>query len=82
MEDFVGAGSILAAMEGSASPETRVAINAFEEAKKDDFSGLRKCASSRELIEKGFEGDVTHSFDHDASESVIELIDGAYTKLG
>lgn len=79
-EDLIGAGAILAALAGSASlsPEARAAVAAFESARPALASLLADCASGRELIDRGFAGDVELAAAHDATGVVPILRDGAF----
>ena len=58
LEDQIGAGGIIAALAGTKSPETIAAEWVFRASESDIPATLRICSSGRELIERGFGGDV------------------------
>lgn len=60
MEDYLGAGAILARLDGSKSPEAQVCIGAFCQAETGISKLLWECGSGRELRELGFAEDVRH----------------------
>lgn len=88
IEDLLGAGAVLVALDRSgvdrsrsASPEARVAMAAFADARSDLVERLRTCGSGRELIGRGFGADVELAAAADVSAAVptlrgIELVDG------
>ena len=78
LEDLVGAGAILAAMTGEPSPEARAAMAAFGDAAPRLPEVLRRCASGRELREKGFDADVSHAAQLNVSSTVPVLVNGAF----
>src|SRR4051812_27073933 len=58
IEDLIGAGAIIKRLGRSMSPESRVAVAAFDASVTSLSEHLLACASGRELIERGFERDV------------------------
>ncbi len=92
VEDLLGAGAILSAVDeaaggagdagaGGPSPEARVAIAGFAEARADLADRLSTCGSGRELIARGFAADVDLAAALDASSAVpvlrgVELVNG------
>jgi 2-phosphosulfolactate phosphatase len=79
-EDIVGAGAVLSALAAeNPSPEARAAIAAFESVRSDLEVTLKSCASGRELIEIGYEHDVTISAALDVSPVVPVLRNGAFS---
>ncbi|PGS47305.1 2-phosphosulfolactate phosphatase [Bacillus sp. AFS041924] len=60
IEDYLGAGAILAELEGTKSPEAEVCIGAFVHSKHKIKDLIWECGSGRELRVKGFEEDVRH----------------------
>lgn len=78
LEDWLGAGAVLAALRGRLSPEASAAVAAFEELRKDLARALGDCYSGRELLERGFARDVQLAAQLDVSASVPLLHDGAY----
>ncbi len=82
VEDLLGAGAVLRGLievagrpAGSASPEARAAIAAFDAARGDLGAWLAGCASGRELIEIGFGDDVEAAAVADA-EDVAPVLEG------
>lgn len=79
LEDALGAGAVLAALEGSRSPEARIATASFEVARSNLDYLIEECASGRELREHGHAGDVAFSAGLDALGVAPRLREGAYT---
>ena len=78
-EDLMGAGAILKALNASThSPEALAAISAFDAGRSTLADNLTACASGRELIERGYPGDVAIASALDSCNHVPLLIDGAY----
>lgn len=80
VEDLLGAGAVLAALDPSAavsgvrcSPEAAAARAAFVAARPLLYRALCDCASGRELIGRGWEDDVATSAAHDVSTTVCLL---------
>jgi 2-phosphosulfolactate phosphatase len=73
-EDYLGAGAVLAALDGSASPEAQLAVTAFRNT--DVAAAVRDCGSGRELIENGHSADVDLAVQVDVSDAVPVLVDG------
>jgi 2-phosphosulfolactate phosphatase len=79
LEDFVGAGAILAALGASnPSPEATAAISVFRDSKAVLHDRIANCASGRELMEAGYRRDVAIAAELDISTAVPRLIDGTY----
>jgi 2-phosphosulfolactate phosphatase len=78
LEDLLGAGAILAAMTGNASPEARAAIAAFRDAAHDLPEVLSQCASGRELTEKGRQADIGYAAQLNVSTIVPVLTNGVF----
>jgi 2-phosphosulfolactate phosphatase len=88
VEDLLGAGAILAALDPSAaatapacSPEAGVARTAFVAARPRLYDALTSCASGRELLARGWEDDVATSAAHDVSTTVCWLVDNEFHAL-
>ncbi|WP_088042370.1 2-phosphosulfolactate phosphatase [Bacillus sp. EAC] len=60
IEDYLGAGAILAELEGTKSPEAEVCIGAYLHSKERINELIWECGSGKELRIKGFEQDVLH----------------------
>lgn len=82
VEDLWGAGAVLAALVDRGvtglSPEARVAEQSFRAVRPGLADELRDCASGRELIAIGFDGDVEIAAELDASAAVPLLVDDAF----
>ncbi|WUD21248.1 2-phosphosulfolactate phosphatase [Lentzea sp. NBC_00516] len=74
VEDYLGAGAVLAALEGKASPEAQLAATAFRNT--DVETAVRECGSGRELIENGHAADVDLAVRIGVSDAVPVLVDG------
>jgi 2-phosphosulfolactate phosphatase len=75
LEDLLGAGAILARLRGKASPEAAGAIAAYERFAADLQTPIRECGSGRELVQRGFEGDVRLAAELDASPIAPVMLD-------
>lgn len=85
VEDLLGAGAILAAIDPSAStspprcsPEAAAAQAAFSAAKPLLFDTLSAAASGRELARIGFADDVATAAELDVSSIAAELVDDTF----
>ena len=61
LEDYLGAGAILASLRQEQSPEARVCAGAFTHSQRDIAALLWECGSGRELRAMGFPEDVRHA---------------------
>ena len=82
IEDLLGAGAVIARLQGTLSPEARAAKAAYLELKQELAATLRTSLSGRELIEAGFPDDVELAAQEDSSAAVPALQDGRYRNLG
>ena len=80
VEDLLGAGAILAALDPSAavgaphcSPEAAAARAAFVAARPRLHEAIVACASGRELLDRGWADDVAVACEHDVSAIAAEL---------
>lgn len=78
IEDFLGAGAIVDHLDYPCSPEAQVARDAYRAAGNELASLVRLSRSGRELVDRGFSGDVDMAVEHDVSTTVPILSDGAY----
>lgn len=78
IDDLIGAGAVIHALEGTRSPEAETAAYVFEAFRDDLESVLRASGSGKELIGRGFAEDVRLAAALDASRCVPVLKDGAY----
>lgn len=79
IEDYLGAGAILAALEETKSPEARVGEAAFQGTAHRLDRMLRECASGRELFQRGRGEDVDHAARLDIYQAVPMMRDGVLT---
>jgi 2-phosphosulfolactate phosphatase len=77
-EDLIGAGAIISHLNGSRSPEAAAALSAFRAVESDLNNTLRQCGSGKELIERGYETDVTLAAQLNVSECAPILINDAF----
>ncbi len=80
-EDLVGAGAIISYLRGSLSPESKIALSAFNQLKDNLPEEIKKCSSGKELIEMGFEKDVELAGHLNISNNVPVLKDMTYVGL-
>lgn len=85
LEDLIGAGAVLAALDPSAaastphcSPDASAARAAFIDAKTDLEARLVACASGRELVRRGWTDDVRTASELDATRLAAQFVDGAF----
>jgi 2-phosphosulfolactate phosphatase len=74
VEDYLGAGAVLAELSGSASPEAQLAVTAFRNT--DVAAAVRACGSGQELIAHGHAADVELAVQLGVSAAVPVLVDG------
>ena len=70
LEDYLGAGAVLAELQGTKSPESEMAVAAFERFRGSLGQAVAGCSSGRELVERGFERDLELAAAYAASEAV------------
>lgn len=78
IEDLIGAGAIIDALDGAMTAEARIARDAWRSAAPHLDAVIRDCLSGRELIERGFGIDVDLALQSEASGVAPVLRDGAY----
>jgi 2-phosphosulfolactate phosphatase len=76
LEDFIGAGAVIAALDGSRSPEATAAAQGWLAAAPRVQDVVSSCASGREVIARGWERDLAYAVSVDASSCVPVLQDG------
>lgn len=79
LEDQVGAGAILSRLCGTRSPEAAAAVSVFQSVAAHLPEALRDSVSGRELIGRGFEGDVAVASELDSDDVAPRLRAGAYS---
>jgi len=70
IEDLIGAGAILKTCVGKLSPESHVAIAAFEQGRPNLLETLRQSGSGQELITRGFAHDVELAAEYNHSDAI------------
>lgn len=78
IEDWLGAGAVISAIDGDANAEAVVARSAFLATSNDLASTIRTCKSGRELIERGFEEDVEIALEVGLGRCAPRLVEGVY----
>ncbi|HEV2642901.1 MAG TPA: 2-phosphosulfolactate phosphatase [Candidatus Elarobacter sp.] len=75
VEDDLGAGAILAAldMDAASSPEARYAANAFRTMRDALAGAVHECVTGRELAQAGYADDVVRALEVDVSTTVPVL---------
>ncbi len=80
LEDWVGAGAIIAYLTGRFSPEAQAAVAVYRNAVDNLLEVFKWCNSGQELIARGYEGDIALAAQVDVDACVPMLQDGAYVK--
>jgi 2-phosphosulfolactate phosphatase len=87
VEDLLGAGAILAALDPAAavsapccSPEAAAARAAFVAARPRLHEAIANCASGRELVGRGWDDDVAASAALDVTDLAARLVDDAFVR--
>jgi 2-phosphosulfolactate phosphatase len=78
LEDFIGAGAVVAHWTGRKCIEATAAQAVFERFSNELEGAIRSTVSGQELIERGFEEDVAFAASIDQSNAVPILVDGAF----
>jgi 2-phosphosulfolactate phosphatase len=78
IEDLLGAGAIIANLNGRPSPEAETTLAAFRSVESNLPDTLYRCGSGKELIGRGFEEDVELAVKLNVSTAVPLLANGAY----
>lgn len=76
LEDYLGAGAIISALDGPRSPEAEAAADAWLEASPRIAEVISECVSGRELVARGWKRDLDFALAVDASSCVPVLGDG------
>ena len=71
----MGAGSVLAELPGTSSPEAEVAIATFARFRQNLGGALFRCGSGKELVETGFALDVELAAEYAVSR-VVPILTG------
>jgi 2-phosphosulfolactate phosphatase len=78
IEDYLGAGAIIAALGVTMTAEAELAAAAFESVAGRVAELLRECDSGRELRRKGYAADVEHAAQVDLYRSAPLLREGRF----
>lgn len=81
IEDYLGAGAIIAAIGAEKSPEARLAEMAFRGARESIAEIIRDSGSGVELRAKGYGGDVDHAAKLDRYATVPKMREGMFEKM-
>jgi 2-phosphosulfolactate phosphatase len=81
VEDWLGAGAIIAHLSGARSPEAELAERAFRDTQADLAWFLGQCGSGNELIGTGFPEDVQIAAALNVSDCAPILREGAYQQF-
>jgi 2-phosphosulfolactate phosphatase len=81
LEDWIGAGAVIAACTGSQSPEASLAAAAFHHFREDLSQALRGSGSGKELIERGFGLDIDLAAELNVSTNVPRLVNRAFVSV-
>ncbi|WP_176084180.1 2-phosphosulfolactate phosphatase [Martelella sp. HB161492] len=81
IEDWLGAGAIIAAMQAARSSEAALAAMAWHAAETGFPGMIRNARSGIELSQRGYAGDIDIAIEHDASDTAPVLIDGAFRSV-
>jgi 2-phosphosulfolactate phosphatase len=81
IEDLLGAGAIVDALDLPVTPEAEIAREAFRSAGARLGPLIRSSISGRELLDDGFDEDVELALACNASHAVPLLVDGAYRNV-
>jgi 2-phosphosulfolactate phosphatase len=81
LEDWLGAGAIIAALPGSRSPEADLAALAFDQVRDRLTRVLLTCSSGVELVERGFTGDLELAAALNVSQAAPLLREEAYSAM-
>jgi 2-phosphosulfolactate phosphatase len=88
VEDLIGAGAVLAALDPSAaatapacSPEAAAARAAFVAARPRLLETLAECASGRELIDRGWDDDVANCAALDVTDLAAHLVGESFVGI-
>jgi 2-phosphosulfolactate phosphatase len=79
LEDFLGAGALIAHLSGSRSPEAATAEAAFRAAHTALRETLEQSSSGQELVQRGFANDVSLAAELSVERLVPVLHNGAFS---
>lgn len=79
LEDYLGAGAVIAGLKGSRSPEASVAAIVWSDLEPRANDLVHACSSARELEDRGRRDDLAYASDIHASSTVPVLGHGAFS---
>lgn len=82
LEDWIGAGAVIASLRGNRSSEAAAAASAFDAAAGYLERVLADCTSGRELVGRGYERDVMMAARVNESRAVPVLSGGGFVNRG
>ncbi len=81
IEDWLGAGAIAAEIESRCSPEAELAALSFKGAQADLENPVHASVSGRELMERGYQNDVSYGAALNISDTVPVLTEHGFQRL-
>ena len=78
LEDHLGAGAVIAGLDGDRSPEAQAAAAVWRDVEGRVGEALRACSSGREQQQRGWADDLRYAEAVNASSRVPVLRDGAF----
>ncbi len=78
LEDLLGAGAILDALEGELTSDAEATCMAYRGMRDTCAEAVRDCPSGQELIEAGYADDVAYALERNISTCAPRLLNGAY----
>ncbi len=82
LEDFLGAGAVIAGLTGTRSPEAQASVAAWLDAKDRVSNVVASCSSGREQVRQRWAEDLIYATQVDTSVTVPVLRDGAFVDVG
>jgi 2-phosphosulfolactate phosphatase len=82
LEDWLGAGAILAHLGGTRAPEAEAAVAAYEQAAGRLLAVVLACGSGQVLVRSGYRRDVELASELMVSRTAARLVGGAYVSDG
>jgi 2-phosphosulfolactate phosphatase len=80
LEDWQGAGAIMAYLRGNLSPEAQAAVPGYRDASDNLIESFERCGSGKELCARGFARDIAVAAQVDVDDCAPMLRHGAYVK--
>lgn len=78
IEDYLGAGAVLAALAGRRSPEAEAAVHGWHAAQNEIAETIAGCVSGREAVARGWARDLEFACQVGASQTVPVLHQGGF----